>query len=90
MSIAPYARFSYLKKKEAVIELLPVRQNDVCGILPAFSCPAAVKIGGTGAATQQVRGAARPREGSRLWVEDGHSHSFLSVGTIDRTAGAKE
>jgi hypothetical protein len=38
MSIAPYARFSYLKKKEAVIELLPVRQENVCGILAAFSC----------------------------------------------------
>ena len=56
MSIAPYAGFSYLEKKEAVIELLPVRQESVCGILPAFSCPAAVKLEGPLAATQQVRG----------------------------------
>jgi hypothetical protein len=73
MSIAPYARFSYLKKKEAVIELLPVRQDNVCGILPAISCPAAVKIGGAGAcdSARQGGGASSRRLPvvGRVWAQ---------------------
>jgi hypothetical protein len=56
LSIAPYAHFSYLEKEEAGIEILPVRQDYVCRILPACRSPAAVKIEEAGAATEHLRG----------------------------------
>jgi hypothetical protein len=74
LSIAPYAGFSYLEKEEAGIEILPVRQDNVCRIPPACRSPAAVKIKEAGAAAMvPILEQELPAEHVTLWSENGRS-----------------